>query len=222
MPPSEAGRSLQHRLRRHLGDLWPSRTSRNADPTPGWLSSGCLSGCQTGMPSANCRCHLFDVAPPPLPLPPCLGRMTITAEEDKGESVFTETSRHETPPVNMSFTWPLNRFPNHIICTTVVLTISYCSTLVRARHSQHAIWHWYQQLIKQSYSNRCFWMWMMLLGIRQGSIWRKCVLHVRQQHFCFFFDWCQWVSRHQGRPDENSSEWMSYYIQLKLRKINNF
>ena len=77
-------------------DLWPSRTSRNTDPTPGWLSSGCLSGCQTDMPSANCRCHLFDMAPPPLP--PRLGRMTITTEEDKGESVFTETSRHEPPP----------------------------------------------------------------------------------------------------------------------------
>lgn len=62
-------------------------------------------------------------------------------------------------------------------------------------------------------------MWMMLLGIRQGSIWKKCVFHVRQQYFCFS-NWCQWVSRHQGRPDENIFEWMSYYIQLKLRKIS--
>lgn len=93
-------------------------------PHQGGFSSGCLSACQTGMPLApKCRCHPFDVAHPPLP--PCLGRMTITREEDKGVPVFSETRRHE-PLFNVSFTLPLNRFPNHIICTTLVLPISYC------------------------------------------------------------------------------------------------
>lgn len=96
---------------------------------------------------ANRRCHLFDVAPPPLRA--CLRPMTITAQEDKEVSVFTETSRHEHPPLLQCV----------IYMATLQIPIPYYMYnagtnnqpllgFVRARR-RHAMWCWYQQQIKQ-------------------------------------------------------------------------
>lgn len=84
--------------------LWPSRTSLNADPEPGFPLSVCLFA----MPTR--RCHLFDVAPTPLSA--CLRLMTITA---RGQIIVIIDMCHL-----------LYRFPNHVISTMPVLTISHC------------------------------------------------------------------------------------------------
>lgn len=146
MPPSEATRSPQPRLRPHSGDLWPSRTSLNTDPTPGRLFAVCSSAGQTGTPTAGVV--YLTWAPPPLP--PCLGPLMIFTQEDKEASVFAETSRHDPlqPPFNMSFTWPLCRLPNHIRCTILVLTIGHCSALLQRDTDDIQSGH--RQLIKQS------------------------------------------------------------------------
>lgn len=124
--------------------LWPSRTSLNADPEPGFPLGVCL----LAMPTR--RCHLFDMAPPPLSA--CRRLMTITAQEDKEVSVFAETDRHESPP-NPSVSFTL-QIPKPYYKYNASINNQPLLGFVRARW-QHAIWSWYQQLIKQLIKDNC-------------------------------------------------------------------
>lgn len=66
-------------------------------PHQGSFPPRCLST-RRGWPTSSCRCHPFDMVPPPSSSLPRLGRVTITTEEDKGVCVSTERSRHGLPP----------------------------------------------------------------------------------------------------------------------------
>lgn len=105
----------------HLSDLSPFRTRLKTDPTPGWLSAGCWPAFQTGMLTAGVI-YLLEPYPHFSTVP--------EANDDhsgRTKKCLSSLRQADMNPTNtMSFTRPLYRFPYHILCITLILTMSHC------------------------------------------------------------------------------------------------
>lgn len=184
MPPSEATRSSQRRPSRHLADLWPPWTSHNTDPTPGQLTSGCPSACQTGF--ANCRCHLFFVWPLP-PLPPCLGGQRWSRHRRTKKCLFSLRPADgfpQPPPI-----------PQYVIyiATLQILSPYYMyntginneSLLGFAGQKQHAAWSLTPAADKTKFTvSKVFWSRMGVSGVIHLD---KCFFGMSDSNNPFFF-----------------------------------